>query len=387
MKIKKFIAKDFRTAFKKAKEEMGSDAIILHTSHLKKRGILRNILPGKVEITVAIDDTLQVNTDKLRYINNSGLPEKSPENNSSYVEKNAGSDDSEITKELQKMKNLMSDIKTKMYEVEQIKGLSEEAQFCYEILVCNNVDRDIALNIANKVDSRLPGEKHENKDWIKDVCLHTLQEYITESEPIELDKDNNAKLIFFVGPTGVGKTTTIAKLAANKTFLEGKDVALITLDTYRISAAEQLRTFAEIMDISVSVVFTPQEMMDAISQYSDKDIIFVDTAGRSPHNFEQLQELKQFIDIGKPDETILVLSATTDSGDMIQIYDKFAVLNIDKIIFTKLDETNRYGQILNTIYETKKPVAFFTTGQNVPDDIEIPDYYRLARMLLRRDEA
>ncbi len=185
----------------------------------------------------------------------------------------------------------------------------------------------------------------------------------------------------------MGKTTTIAKLAANLTFLEGKDVALITLDTYRVSAAEQLRTFAEIIGIPISVVFTPEDLVLAIEQHRQKDIIFVDTAGRSPYNAEQMQELQEFINAGRPDETILVLSVTTDSNDLINIYQRFQTIGVDKIIFTKLDEACNYGAILNALHEIKKPLAYFTTGQSVPDDIEIPDSLRLAQMLLNGDEA
>lgn len=194
-------------------------------------------------------------------------------------------------------------------------------------------------------------------------------------------------IVFMVGPTGVGKTTTIAKLAANLTFLDNKSVALITLDTYRVSAAEQLRTFAEIIGIPISVVFNPADMMLAIEQYRERDLIFVDTAGRSPYNSEQMEELREFIDIARPDETILVMSVNTNNNDLINIYQSFQSIGVDKLIFTKLDETCSYGTILNVLHETKKPIAYFTTGQNVPDDIEVPDSLRLAQMLLRRDEA
>ncbi|MDD3852910.1 MAG: 50S ribosome-binding GTPase, partial [Syntrophomonadaceae bacterium] len=195
-----------------------------------------------------------------------------------------------------------------------------------------------------------------------------------------------ATLVFLVGPTGVGKTTTIAKLAANMTLLEGKKAALITLDTYRISAADQLRTFAEIIDISISVVFSPVEFMEALAKYKDMDIVFVDTAGRSPYNQEQLDELKQYVEIARPDETILVLSVTTETNELVAIYNRFEQVGIDKVIFTKIDETFSYGQILNALYEIKKPIAYITNGQSVPDDIEVPDALNLARLLLGKDE-
>lgn len=383
MKIKKYIAKDFKTAINQAKGEMGSDAIILHTRTLKKNGLLGLFLPAKVEVTVAVDETLKVNTDDTRH-NAAHLNSKAQ---NKVINMEPAPDESEIVKELQKMKDMMNDIKTKMYEVELIKGLGEEAQIFYEVLVNNNVDPEIALAIVNQIEPRLPREKLDDMNWIQDVCLHTLQEYITNIKPPETDTQRNNQLVFLVGPTGVGKTTTIAKMAANMTFLEGKDVALITLDTYRISAADQLRTFAEIIGIPISVVFTPEDMLEAITKYQDKDIVFVDTAGRSPHNDLQMQEIKQFVEMAKPDETILVLSATTNSADLIQICNRFSTLGIDKLIFTKMDETYRYGQILNAMHEVRIPVAFFTNGQNVPDDIQTPDYHHLARMLLRKDEA
>jgi len=127
--------------------------------------------------------------------------------------------------------------------------------------------------------------------------------------------------------------------------------------------------------------------MLALEQYRERDLIFVDTAGRSPYNSEQMEELREFVNIARPDETILVMSVTTDNNDLIKIYQRFQSIGVDKLIFTKLDETYNYGSILNALYEIKKPIAYFTTGQNVPDDIEVPDALRLAQRLLRRDEV
>lgn len=394
MIIKKFVAKDFKTALKQAKDEMGRDAIILHTSKVKKGGILSFLFSPWVEITVAVDENLRVNSDRARKVATpvnpvaAALAEKTAGKTESEASKDKpGPRENELMQELQKMKSMMSDVKLKMYEMELIKGMSEEVQLFYERLINNQVDKDIALKIVNNVESRLPKDKSGDVEWARDVCLHTLQEYLKDARPIEVDSEKKGTLVFMIGPTGVGKTTTIAKLAANMAFSDGKDVALITLDTYRVSAAQQLRTFAEIIDIPISVVFNPVDMEAAIEQYSGKDIIFVDTAGRSPFKDDHMEELQQFIDVAKPDETILVLSVTTDNNDLINIYRKFNDMGVDKIIFTKLDETCNYGRILNTIYEIKKPIAYLTTGQNVPDDIEIPNSLQLAKMLLREEEA
>lgn len=384
MKIKKFIAKDYKIAIKKAKEEMGKDAIILQTRQIKSPGILGLFFKPKVEVTVAVDDTLQVNMDRVRQASVNSVT-RSPELTTNNYDQ--GKSDNSLVEELNSLKNMMADIKSQMYEMELIKGISEEVQKFYHILVANNVNKDIALKIVGSVEKRLPKNGHSDESWTRDVLLHTLQQYIKEIKPIEIKSDKKGTVVFFVGPTGVGKTTTIAKLAANIAFLDNKDVALITLDTYRISAAEQLRTFAEIIGIPISVVFEPSECKQAILEYSDKDLILVDTAGRSPYNDEHMNELKDFIDVSKPDEVILVLSAITDSTDLINIYQRFNLFSVDKIIFTKLDEASNYGQILNAIYEINKPIAYFTNGQNVPDDIEVPDALYLAKMLLRKDEA
>ncbi|MDD3271297.1 MAG: flagellar biosynthesis protein FlhF [Syntrophomonadaceae bacterium] len=398
MKIKKYVARDFKTALQRAKEEMGQDAIILHTRQVKKGGILGLLYPPRVEITVVVDDKLQVNSDRLRSGSAPGGPAAAakPEISASIDtisptstinnSENSSRED-EVLLEIQRMKNLMTDIKSRMYEVEVIKGMPEQIQQFYETLINNNVDRDIALKVVNSVATRLPKDGISDDAWARDVCLHTLQEVIQQVQPIQIKSERKGMIVFLVGPTGVGKTTTIAKLAANLTFLDSKSVALITLDTYRVSAAEQLRTFAEIIGIPISVVFTPTDLMLAIEQYREKDLIFVDTAGRSPYNSEQMEELREFVDIARPDETILVMSITTDNNDLIYIYQRFQSIGVDKLIFTKLDETCSYGSILNALYEIRKPIAYFTTGQNVPDDIEVPDALRLAQRLLRRDEA
>ena len=394
MKIKKYVARDFKTAIQRAKEEMGRDAIILHTRQVKKGGILGLLYPPRVEITVVVDDKLQVNTDRLRSGNTTGVPAAVKPEIAASIDTISAINSSEnsaredaVLHEIQKMKNLMTDIKSRMYEVEVIKGMPEQVQQFYETLINNNVDRDIALKVINSVATRLPKDGISDDAWARDVCLHTLQEVIQQVQPIQVKAERKGMIVFLVGPTGVGKTTTIAKLAANLTFLDSKSVALITLDTYRVSAAEQLRTFAEIIGIPISVVFTPTDLMLAIEQYREKDLIFVDTAGRSPYNSDQMEELREFVNIARPDETILVMSVTTDNNDLINIYQRFQSIGVDKLIFTKLDEAYNYGSILNALYEIKKPIAYFTTGQNVPDDIEVPDALRLAQRLLRRDEV
>ncbi|PKM77678.1 MAG: flagellar biosynthesis protein FlhF [Firmicutes bacterium HGW-Firmicutes-15] len=387
MKIKKYVADDYQSAFKQARKEMGRDAIILSTRQVKKGGFLGFFTRTKVELTVAVDDDMRVERDKLRIVpqESNSLPSASDpalNSNSNPV----GEQELQLLQEMYKMNDIMADIKGKMYEVELIKGISQPVQEFYKTLINNHVDQAIALRMANSVEGQLPGGKGDY-NWVKDVCLHTLQGFLEEIKPIECNDGDGARIVVMVGPTGVGKTTTIAKLAANLTFIDSRQVAFITLDTYRVSAAEQLKTFADIIGVPIKVVFSPADLGEAIESYRDKDIIFIDTAGRSPYNHEHMEELHEFLDIAEADETILVLSVNTASSDLLNIYHEFNRIGVDKLIFTKLDETNCYGQILNIISEIKKPVAYFTNGQNVPDDIEVPDPFKFARMVMGKGEA
>lgn len=383
MKIKKFIANDFKVAMKQAKAEMGNDAIILQTRQIRTGGFFGLFTKPKVEITVAVDETMQVNLDKLRKTATNQIEEKQAEHRLSQKTQSGNPYLSgDLLEELNTLKTMMTDIKLQMHEVELIKGISEELRDFYHALVGNKIKQDIALHIVSTVEDKFSNYELIDTLLAEETIIATIQEYINEIRPIEIKNDKKGNVIFFVGPTGVGKTTTIAKLAANIAFIDHKDVALVTLDTFRISAAEQLRTFAEIINIPISVVFDPDELVKVIVEYSDKDVILVDTAGCSPYNAGHLAELKRFVDASNPNEIMLVLSAITDSSDLINIYNKFNLFEIDKIIFTKLDEANNYGQILNALYEIKKPIAYLTTGQNVPDDIQIPDSLDLAKKLL-----
>jgi flagellar biosynthesis protein FlhF len=385
MKIKKYVGADFQEAIKKAKKEMGQDAIILHTRHIKKGGFLGLFARSQVEITVTMDESLQVERDRLRTVKSAR--ESATDTSTVETEMNFARQPAELVQEMLQMKEIMAEIKSKMNEMGNIQCISDRVQDFYHRLLENNVDAQIALKIAASVETRLPGHKTADPAWVEEMCQKTLQDYIREIQKPSPLPDKKGVTLVLVGPTGVGKTTTIAKLAANLVFMENKQVAMITLDTYRISAAEQLRTYAEIIGVPLKVVFNEADLEEAIHQFKDKDFIFIDTAGRSPLNEVHMEELRQLIDIAQPDLTVLVLSVTTSTRELMEIYEKFGDMHIDRLIFTKLDETRHYGQILNAMDEIGLPVAYFTTGQNVPDDIEIPDPMRFAQMLVGKDKV
>nr|WP_256123802.1 flagellar biosynthesis protein FlhF [Paenibacillus chitinolyticus] len=199
-----------------------------------------------------------------------------------------------------------------------------------------------------------------------------------QGKPISAD----SKIVHIVGPTGVGKTTTIAKLAADQVLKQRRKVGLITSDTYRIAAIEQLRTYANILDVPVEVVFSPADLTRALHNLREADVIFMDTAGRNFRNEMYVSELNTLIRHQGPSETVLVLSLTSKYSDMKAITANFSKFKVDKVLFTKMDETYSYGAMLNLLDEFPIRLSYVTDGQNVPDDIMVADENRIVDAVL-----
>ena len=196
-------------------------------------------------------------------------------------------------------------------------------------------------------------------------------------------KKNGPRVMAMVGPTGVGKTTTIAKLAAVHALNRQLSVALITTDNFRVGAVEQLKTYARIMDLPLEVVATSQELQTALTKHAEKDLIMIDTAGRSPKDTERLDELKEFLECRPGIETYLCLSATTRPRELDEIVASFGALPVSRLLFTKLDESESFGCIVDTHFKHKLPLSYFTTGQKVPEDIEVATAKKVASMVVK----
>jgi len=222
-------------------------------------------------------------------------------------------------------------------------------------------------------DDSLEGRKQE----LEKLLLQTLAS-VRNPQPIS----DSSKVVAFVGPTGVGKTTTVAKLAALHVLTGNKKVGLITADTFRIAAIEQLKTYATILNIPLAVIQNPEDVKPALQSMSECDLILIDTAGRSFREDIQVAEIKLLLSELPVDETFLVLSATSKPEDMEYIARRFDSVPIDKLLFTKLDETSTYGAIFNLLLCYQKPISYVTTGQNVPDDIEVASLEKLLKVVL-----
>ncbi len=217
---------------------------------------------------------------------------------------------------------------------------------------------------------------------VKGRLGETLGRLIKFAGTLKLKK-NSPRIIALVGPTGVGKTTTTAKLAAMYALNRGNKVALITMDIFRVGAVEQLKTYSRIMGIPLEVASTPKELEKAVEKHSACDLIFIDTAGRSHKDKEKLDEMKSFLEDKIPMEVYLCLSATTKDRELEEILNRFRIFQVSKVVFTKIDECESFGNMVNLLMKDNLQIAYFTTGQRVPEDIEIATPAKLADMIFR----
>ena len=291
----------------------------------------------------------------------------------------------------EKIENLQSLIEKKLVPKEEKKSIPKEQpadenvkflKMIYGILLENEVDEKYVNQMIDEVEKVM-----RNGLGVDQILSSIYQKMILKfgpSQPIELT-ESRPKIVFFVGPTGVGKTTTIAKIASRFKVEKGKKVALMTADTYRIAAADQLNTYANILGTPLNIVYSVDELLDSIEQMSDFDLILVDTAGFSHKNTEQRNDIRKLIDsVGSQyeKEVYLVLSATTKYRDLMDIVDVYKENFQFKIIFTKLDETSCYGNLLNIKLYAGTDLSYATYGQNVPEDIEVFDTQKIVKLLL-----
>ena len=251
-------------------------------------------------------------------------------------------------------------------------------------LIDADVDDRFARDFVEEIMRHSTPAQLTNADVVREKAAVLLKEQIRTTLPIETHASNR-RVVALIGPTGVGKTTTIAKLAANLRLREKRRVGLITVDTYRIAAVDQLRAYADIIDLPMEVVTTPREMRDAVLKLSDLDIVLVDTAGRSPHDEIQIQELKAMLTEARADEVHLVVSGVCHSRHLIRLVEHFRPTNPTSLLLTKLDEATAYGHLLPVLCDSGLPISYTTHGQNVPDDIQPADPARLVEHVLSTD--
>ncbi len=287
----------------------------------------------------------------------------------------------ELTGEVTNLKKLVKEF-VDSNRKNHCPAMPEELFDHYHQLIENQVAAEIAADILKTVQSELRPEMFNSPEAVREKIGQQLEKLLPVSGPIMRKKNIGPHVVALIGPTGVGKTTTIAKLAANLKLREKRKVGLITIDTYRIAAIDQLKKYADILGAPLKVVDSPDELREAVVELSDNDYILIDTAGRSPKDAMRISELKNFIQAAQADEVHLVLSSTVSEDCVDLAVQRFGEVGVDKVIFTKIDEAAHVGVILNVARKINKGLSYITTGQDVPDDIEVGRGRRLAQLIL-----
>ncbi len=429
MTINKFQGKTQEEAIEKAKAEFGPNAVIMNIKEIKPKGLFRFFSSSTYEVTAAIEEkeafaaslnsiaanvkgreNINLAADeeiaipkpmrtpaREEYVRETAASRKTeyfpPVNEASVSENsNANSYGSFYTTEQQfkeRLDNLSELIEQKLsgntYDEVDSKQTSEEMDFVrmvYNTLLKNEVNEKYVNQIMDEVERYIrPGN---NIDLILPNIYQKLVLKFGQPKTIEVT-GKKPNVIFFIGPTGVGKTTTIAKIASKYKLEFKRKVAFITADTYRIAATEQLRVYANILEAPMSIIYSINEINEEIEKYEDYDLVFVDTAGFSHKNEQQKNDTKRLLDNVSEEyhkDVFLVLSATTKYNDLLDIIDIYNGISNYKLIFTKLDETSSYGNLLNIKLYADADLSYVTTGQNVPDDLEVFDTQKVVKQLL-----
>lgn len=394
MRIKKFEGETLQEALSKVKRDFGPDAVILYTKKYRKGGFFGIFGKEVAEVTAGID----INIDKGKENKVQQVEVKNTRDSFSLNRSNIFSDfrrvedisikNESFIRELNEGKvfqgGVVKALKEPIYN-RGISSLKNGMSKIYKLLIENGVEESIVLRTLQNINSQLTEAQINNREYLDQYLFEYIASLIQVSGSIKINK-GTTKIVALIGPTGVGKTTTLAKLAAKFALIENKNVVMVSCDTYRIAADMQLKKYGEIMGIPVEIVMTPLDFKKVINKHIDKDLILFDTAGRSPRNRKHLIELKEFLDVYSPIEIHLVLSAVTKYYDAVSIINNFGLVPIHRILFTKLDETKNYGLLLNlSISSGGTPISYLTVGQTVPDDIEIADPKIIARLVIKGD--
>lgn len=365
MNMKKYRADTMVNAMKKVRADYGEDAIILSSNVVYSKGFLGLFRKKSVEVIAGYDAPQERVQPKVELFET--LPQMPQEDESTE----------QLKQEMLEMKKML----TTMQRTTEMDQFPEELQSVLVHLKQQGLTADTINEIGHSMFTYMKETKEdltflEQLDYVKKYFTEQL-----ETLPfggISLEK----KYINVLGPTGVGKTTTIAKIAARILLEKKKKVGFITTDTYRIAAIEQLRTYANLLQAPVEVVYNADDFKQALENLTEVDYVFIDTAGRNYKEAKYVEDLQKVVDFSLDMETFLVLSVTSKEEDMQMIIDQFQAFPIEKFIFTKVDETNSLGSLFNLMRTYDRGIAYYTNGQEVPEDLEEATQENIIDLLL-----
>jgi flagellar biosynthesis protein FlhF len=364
MKTRTYRAGTMKEALAQVRRDLGGDAVILNTREVRGRRLFGLRRREMIEVTASDEAPAEVAI---------AMPNvASPALHAQFNE------------QLRSLHAMVADLSRHGRLDHLLPDLPSELVPTYATLLEAEVPEVLARRLVRHVADLLEPDEAHRPEVIRDALRDAVESCLPIAPPIGV-VPGQRKVVALVGPTGVGKTTTVAKLAANFKLVHGLRPGLVTVDTYRIAAVEQLRTYAEIIDLPLAVANSPAEMRKAIDSLGDVDLVLIDTAGRSPRDEVKIRELADFLAEAKPDEVHLVLSAVAGEKSLRAAVDRFSVVQADRLILTKLDEADGLGGVLAVIGQANRPISYLTTGQAVPDDIEPADRTRLAGLILGQE--
>ena len=419
MVIKKYIAATENEAIALAKAELGEDVTIMNITENNPNRLTKLFKKSSVEVTAAVDDvkkeqvrpeskTAAADFEKLQQALDAGRFKPASDSKSARIEENKErlvrnnqiirdnvvdivSDKIDPNNEIEQKLNTLQDLIEKQMaasvkDEQQKYDKKEDKNKAYLDLIRRQLlDNDVEMSYIEQIIDDIKGSIGSNSS-LDNILAGVYQKIVLKiGQPHLIDTQNKkTRYIFFIGPTGVGKTTTIAKIASTMKLSKKVKVALVTSDTYRIAAVEQLRTYANILSIPLKVVYTAEEMENIRDELIDYDLVLIDTAGRSHNNVEQKEDLIKLLGAIPQDEqeVYLVLSSTTKYKDLVRISQTYSEMTKYNLIFTKLDETDTIGNIYNLRVLTSAPLSYATWGQYVPDDIGKFNAQKIAKQLL-----
>jgi len=374
MDVRTYRAATMQEALALVRRELGPSAAVLHTREVRGKGLLSWIpVTRQIEVTASNEFNVPSRLPQLAQPSaKKAVPPLEWAGRAIFR--------SELKGQLDHLHSLVEDLCLRSRHPTQ--GDWSDASFrLFADLIEAEVNEELARELVERLRLELPDGDLSDTLLAKSRIARWIEDEIDVTGPIVLTPGRR-RLVALVGPTGVGKTTTIAKLAANFRLRDKRKVGLITVDTYRIAAVEQLRTYADIIDLPMQVVATPREMREAVDGMTGLDLVLLDTAGRSPKDEEQLQELRTFLTEAQVDEVHLVLSSVAGAATLARTAERFAEVGTTALILSKLDEAHGLGNLLPLLRSCKLPLSYLTNGQNVPDDISHADRRRLARSIL-----
>jgi flagellar biosynthesis protein FlhF len=365
MKKLSFLGETPTKALQNAQRECGPDAVVISTKKISEKG--KNST-NMYEIVVALEEEYDKQSDmpKQKIIGKTDTSE-----NASYK----GAQFYDFKTQIEQMQKSIQDVQRSLWEPKsQLYDLTIPFEFIdvYNLFEENEFDPEMTYSIMKKTIEQLPVAMKSNPEKIINFFKLILRRIIAVKHEVPL-RTHQRKIMMFVGPTGVGKTTTIAKLAARYAYKMGTNykVGIITLDSFRVGAIEQLKAYTNIMRLPLEIVKKPEELNEAISRLRDCHYILIDTAGGSQYDIDKIDAINQYqMQLTEiPIEKMLVLPSNVKSTDLQEIYNSYSQLHINNLIFTKLDETRSYGNLISFAHKTKKSICYLSIGQNVPDDL------------------